>query len=129
MPHVLYEVAVPDTTDTDTTSEWQRHVVTLPEGRFRLRFIFTMGHPFESAAGLDSVQLVPCLEMDDVIQGLPLSGNGNHGADTGSVTMKIISLCVYLKECRYQKIYTTGKWLPFSCNTLVIDLIYDEYCM
>ena len=122
MPHVLYEVAVPETTDINSTSEWQRHVITLPEGGFRLRFIFTMGHPFESAAGLDSVQLVPCLEMDDVIQGLPLPGNGNHGTDTGSVRNyngHSFSVCVL---AAVKKIYSTSKWLSVSHTKLVIDL-------
>ena len=92
MPHLLYEAAVPNT--NSAFGEWQQHVVTLPEGHFRVRFVFTMGYPFESAAGVDTVQLVPCAESDGVMQGLPLTGNVNlgpvpdskvHGAKMGPI--------------------------------------------
>ena len=77
-PDLLYEAAIPATNDA---GEWKRHVVALPEGHFRLQFVFTMGYPFESAAGLDTVHLVPCSETDNVTPGLPIPGNGDLEAD------------------------------------------------
>ena len=69
MPSLLYQT---DGQGRNDDGKWQRYVIPLPEGDFRLQFVFTMGYPFESAAGLDSVTLIACGTGNDM---LPLQGD------------------------------------------------------
>ena len=93
MPSLLYET----TGHSNNNIVWNRQVVTLPKGRFQVQFVFTMGHPFESAAGLDSVKLIKCPKAKNVIQGLPLPGRKNVGPiQTGDLTHwgRVTHICV-----------------------------------
>ena len=72
MPSLLYETTGP-TNESDVV--WNQQEISLPEGRFQVQFVFTMGYPFESAAGLDSVKLSHCLPASNDTPGLELPGN------------------------------------------------------
>ena len=112
MPSLLYQT---DGQERNDDGKWQRYVIPLPEGDFRLQFVFTMGYPFESAAGLDSVTLIACGTGNDM---LPLQGD--ERLEVGSVRTFSVNLPKLFTLC-------PSNLCSFSCALFSVILSANQH--
>ena len=83
-PVTLYSIE----TDVGDAAVWNRHMVSLPTGNFRVIFTFRMGLPFECGAALDDVQMVSCTQIGSWVTPEDMAGRNN-----GDVMLDVLSEC------------------------------------